>query len=76
MCKKTFAFVHTVGKRRVEDLRTAVDNDGVVARIPGSCKQPRHNESSSFTDSPSMNFDSMEGGIGGIQCMHVQTQWD
>ena len=53
MCKKTFAFVHTVGKRRVEDLRTAVDND--VARIPSSCKRPRHNESS-FTDSPSMNL--------------------
>ena len=55
MCKKTFVVVHTVGKRRVEDLRTAVDNDGVVARIPGSCKQPRHNESP-FTDSPSVNL--------------------
>ena len=55
MCKKTFAFVHTVGKRRVEDLHTAVDNDVVVARIPSSCKRPRHNESS-FTDSPSMNL--------------------
>ena len=44
VCKKTFAFVHTVGKRRVEALCTAVDNDGVVARIHGSCNRPRHNE--------------------------------
>ena len=28
---------HAVGKRRVEALCTAVGNDGVVARIHGSC---------------------------------------
>ena len=31
-----FAFVHTVGKRCVEALCTAVDNNRVVARIHGS----------------------------------------
>ena len=44
ICRKTFCFVHTVGRERVENLCLAVDTDGVALRIHGNKKYPRHNQ--------------------------------
>ena len=44
ICKRTFSFVHVVGKERLETLCKAVDSNGVVQRIHGNVKQPRHNQ--------------------------------
>ena len=43
ICRKTFCFVHTVGRERVENLCLAVDTDGVALRTHGNKKYPRHN---------------------------------
>ena len=44
ICRKTFCFVHTVGREQVENLCLAVDTDGVALRIHGNKKYPRHNQ--------------------------------
>ena len=44
ICKRTFSFVHVVGKERLENLCKAVDSNGVEQRIHGNAKQPQHNQ--------------------------------
>ena len=44
ICKRTFSFAHVVGKECLENLCKAVDSNGVVQRIHGNAKQPRHNQ--------------------------------
>ena len=44
ICKRTFSFVHIVGKERLQNLCKAVDSNGVVQRIHGNAKQPQHNQ--------------------------------
>ena len=44
MAQLTFSFVHAVGKEYLENLCKAVDSNGVVQRIHGNAKQPRHNQ--------------------------------
>ena len=44
ICRKTFSFLHTVGKERMENLCSTVDKDGVVGRVHGNSKLPRHNK--------------------------------
>ena len=44
ICKRTFSFVHAVGKERLENLCKTVDSNGVVQSIHGNAKQPRQNQ--------------------------------
>ena len=44
ICRKTFCFVHAVGRERVENLCKVIDTSGVVQRIHGNTKRPRHNQ--------------------------------
>ena len=44
ICKRTFSFVHAVGKERLENLCKTVDSNGVVQRIHGNAKQPWHKQ--------------------------------
>ena len=44
ICRKTFCFVHAVGREHVENLYKVIDSSGVVQRIHGNTKRPRHNQ--------------------------------
>ena len=44
ICRKTFCFVHVIGRERFENLCKAVDRNGVVQRLHGNSKLPRHNQ--------------------------------
>ena len=66
ICRETFCFVHGIGKRRLEALKTHFTNNGLTTRQHGNTKRLPHNTTDTDTISHCVKYIENHANVHGL----------